>query len=95
MLERIKRGEVQAHQFPQGFALTEIRQFSTERVCFVTWLYGKNFDEWKAPLVESNVTLAKSQGCAAIEAACRFGLERSLRDLGFRRSQIIIRKEIT
>lgn len=94
MAARIKCGDFQLHEFPKGFAVTEIRQFTTERTLFVLWLRGHDFDEWKAALVEKLNALAKQYECAGIEAACRFGLEKSLSDLGFRRSQIIIRKEV-
>lgn len=94
MQAKIESGELNLHRFPKGFALSEVRQFSTERVLFVTWLYGKDFGEWKEALLGELYKLAKDNHCVSIEAACRFGLEKALAPLGFERSQVLLRKEV-
>ena len=75
--------------------ITNIRQFSTERICFVNWMLGTGFEKVKAEIVDGLNEFAKQHGCAAVESACRLGFERSLRNLGYRRSQIIIRRDVT
>lgn len=92
--EKIKRGEYQKHAFPLGFVITQISQYQNERVLDVVLLLGERFGEWKAELVSHLVTFAKAHECKAVEAISRLGLEGALKDQGFRKKKVLLRKEV-
>ena len=91
---KVEAGQWQAHQFEHGFLITEIMQYAEERVLTVHLLGGKNFKEWKAEADERLRSFAVANGCVAIEAVCRLGLEKSLIDLGYKRSRVLMRKPV-
>lgn len=92
--QQIEAGNFQIHQFPLGFVITEIIQYDEERVCVVRLMGGEKFDQWKAELVSRLEIFAKAQGCNVLEAACRLGLEKKLKPLGWRRWHVVLRKEL-
>jgi len=91
---KIRRGDYQWHPFPLGCVITEIQQFSTERVLIVHYLFGERFDEWKGRLVDHLKRFASEHECHAIEANCRLGLEVALKPLGFKRVQVVLRSDV-
>lgn len=90
----MESGEWSALTFPLGFVFVEVMQYQEEKVLLVHFLGGKKFDQWKSELVERLVQFGKANGCAAIEAGCRVGLEKKLKPLGFERWHVLIRKEL-
>lgn len=91
---KVRAGEWQMHPFPLGFVISEIRKYDTEQVLTVHLLSGERFDEWKEELVAHLKNFAKEHGCHAIEATCRLGLEESLKPLGFKRRQVVLRADV-
>lgn len=92
--ECLKSGEMQLHQFPQGFIVTEIKQLAEERVLNVVWLSGRNFPEWMDGAQKMIKNFARAHKCVAIEAACRPGLAASLKQLGYRTIKRLVRAEV-
>lgn len=91
---KLERGEYQKHAFPLGFVITQISQYENERVLDVVLLLGERFEEWKPELVAHLERFAEKHDCAAIEAISRLGLEGALKDQGFRRTKVLLRKEV-
>jgi hypothetical protein len=93
--KKIERGEYQKHQFPMGFVITQIRDYDNERILEVVLLVGERFDLWKEELVVHLNKYAKDHRCDAVEAISRRGLGVALKDLGFRTTKVLLRKEVT
>jgi Ni,Fe-hydrogenase maturation factor len=92
--KKLERGEYQKHAFPLGFVITQISEYENERVLDVMLLLGERFEEWKAELVAHLNAFAKVHGCKAIEAISRLGLEKALKDQRFRKSRVVLRREV-
>lgn len=92
--EKVDRGEWQFHGYPLGFVFTEIKQYPTEKVCLVHFLSGEQFDSWKSQLVDDLAKFGKENGCQALQAGVRLGLEKKLKPLGWKRWHVVIRKEL-
>lgn len=88
----MRSGAYQYHEFPLGFVLTEVTQYAAERVLSVVLLWGDRLDEWKDDAVTRLEAFGRAQGCVAIEALARLGLERAL---GWKRTRVLLRKEIS
>lgn len=91
---KIEAGEWQLHTFSHGFLITEIRTYVEERVLIVHLIGGERLDEWKSEADRKLIEFAKEHRCEAIEAMCRLGLEKTLRDHGYRRHRVVMRKEL-
>ena len=92
--DRLRKGEMQLHKFPQGFIITEIKQLPDERILHVVWLEGKNLREWVDEAFRSLRDFCAQHSCKAIEAHCRPGLALFLRPKGFKTLKITTRAEI-
>lgn len=93
--KKIAAGEYQFHAFgSDGFAITEVIDFAEERVCIVHLVGGENSKAWKDSADQKLVEFAKRHNCKAIEAQCRFGVERVMKPMGWRRTRVVIRKDI-
>lgn len=92
----VAAGRAQLHAFPEGFAITEVRDYThpTERVLNVLLLGGKNFDAWRDAAHERLKSFARVNGCQAIEFACRLGLAKKVANLGYRKRRILMRYEM-
>lgn len=92
--EKLEKGELQIHQYPLGFVITEIKQFPEEKVCAVQFLGGKDFDSWKAQADQDLEKFARANGCVALEAGCRLGVWKKLKPLNWKLWHVWIRKEL-
>lgn len=92
--EKVRKGEYQEHRF-DGFAVyTQITDYDNERVLDVVLLIGEGYLEKKNEVDTHLVAFAKQYGCQAVEALSRPGLETVLKPLGWKRTRIVMRKEI-
>lgn len=93
---KISEGKAQFHNFGLGFAITEVVEYNHphERVLTVLLLGGEKFEEWKAEADLKLVSFARVNGCEAIEFACRLGLEKKIKGLGYRRHRVLMRKDL-
>jgi hypothetical protein len=91
---RVRSGAYQFHDFGTCWVWTEITEYQTETVLQVLLLVGDGFEERKAEVVAGLEKFGAAHGCAAIEALCRLGLERSLKPQGFKRKKVLLRKDI-
>jgi hypothetical protein len=92
--EKIESGEWQLHKFPKGFLITEVVQWAEEKVLLVQLAGGEQFDAWKEEAQERLIKFGREQGCTALEAACRVGMFKKIKPLGWRLWHVIARKEI-
>jgi hypothetical protein len=92
--KKIKAGEYQYHDFQTFGVLTQVTDYGTEKVLDVVLLLGDGFLEKKSEVVAHLVSFGKEHGCKAVEALSRLGLEPTLKPLGFRRTKILLRREI-
>lgn len=92
----ISEGKAQLHAFSEGFAITEVKDYTypSERVLNVLMLGGKRFDSWKEEADRKLGDFARVNGCQAIEFACRTGLEKKVAELGYRKKRVYMRKEL-
>ena len=95
-MEKVKKGEMQIHRFPLGEIVTEIVEMKLpeERILVVLLLAGERMDEWKEEATEYLRAFARKHDCKAIEAISRFGLEKKLKALGWKKTRILLRNEL-
>lgn len=91
---KVLSGEMQVHKFPLGEIATEIREFPGERVLMVQLLAGERFDEWKEEAERRLIAFGKEKHCTSIEAMARLGLGKKLRELGWKKNAVLMRKDI-
>lgn len=91
---KIESGEWQAHTFPKGFVVTQIIDYEEEKVLTVHLLGGKDFDEWKEEANQRLIAFGREHGCKSLEAACRFGLGRKLKRLGWKPWHVVMKKDL-
>lgn len=94
LTERLARGELQLHRFPLGFLITEIKEVPGERVLLVQLISGERLDEWKDEAHRVLCDFARANGCTAIEATCRLGLEQKLKPLGWKKTRVVLRSNL-
>jgi hypothetical protein len=82
---------MQAHVFPKGAVLTQIDDYPEERILQVVLMIGKDLDKWEVSVLERLRAFGREHGCKAIEADCRPGLARFLKQYGFRTTKIRMR----
>lgn len=93
--EKLRLGLYQEHKFGEDLAVyTQVTVYDTEKVLDVVLLIGEGFPERKAEVVEHLADFARTHGCNAIEAISRRGLEPTLKPLGFRKSRVLLRKDL-
>lgn len=92
----VDEGRAQLHSFSSGFAITEVKEYTSprERILNVLLLGGTQFDEWKAEADRTLVSFARVNGCEAIEFACRLGLAKKIAGLGYTEKRKLMRKEL-
>ena len=78
----------QLFRYPQGIVITQITGHSR---LLVFLLSGENFDSWKHEANEDLKAFASGLGLGVIEAYCRPGLEKSLKSLGWVKTQVVLR----
>ena len=93
VLRRLDEGTMQLFEVAKGIVITEIRVIrDTElRRLLVYLIAGHDLDEWKAEMTNRLKQYAAEQGCEMIEAFCRPGLSRMLRDIGWKQEQVVMR----
>lgn len=68
-----------------------ITQITGHNRLLVFLLSGENFDDWKEEATEDLRAFAKALGIGIIEAYCRPGLKKVLKDLGWKEEQVVLR----
>ena len=91
---KVRSGSYQFHPFGPCFVITQITDYGTEKVLEVVLLLGDQFLERKEAVVEHLVKFGRTNGCKAVEALSRLGLEPTLKPLGWKRKKVLLRKEI-
>ena len=82
------------HAFPLGTIITQIQVIEGERVLVILLLGGEKFAAWKDECLERLSRFAIENGCVALEALCRLGLESELKSLGAQKIRVLMRKEL-
>jgi hypothetical protein len=94
VLSGLANGFFHLHEESQGIAITKFSGFRDKRL-LVFLLVGENLGEWKERMDAKLRSFAKENGCSCIECYARPGLQKSLKDLGWKTEQIVLRREIT
>lgn len=81
----IRNGEFRLFRYPKGIVVTQVT--SHDRV-LVFLLSGSDIDEWKKEATED---LRRFAAGRIVEAYCRPGLEKMLRDAGWVKEQVVLR----
>lgn len=77
----------------EAFVLTHIVIYPNHKICEIFMCGGSNLDNWLDYM--SNIEeWAKSIGCKYISLQGRFGWERKLSPIGFKKTKIIMQKEL-
>lgn len=84
----LEGGAFQLFRYPQGILITQITGHNR---LLVFLLSGENFDAWKEVANEDLKKFAEVMGIEVIEAYCRPGLEKSLKELGWVKTQVVLR----
>lgn len=92
--QKVESGEFQLHNFPKGFLITRVVSYREGKVLEVVLAGGEQFDSWKSEAQDKLIAFAKEHGCTALEAACRFGMGKKLKSLGWKPWHVIMRKEL-
>lgn len=91
---KVRSGAYQYHHFDNGFVLTTVTQYQNERVLDVVLVLGEKYEDWKEEALNRLTSFGREQGCQALEAVCRKGLEHVLKPLGWKRTKVTLRKEL-
>lgn len=81
----IKEGHFQLFRYPKGIVVTQVT--SHNRV-LVFLLSGYDLDEWKEEATKDLRVFAKER---IVEAYCRPGLKKVLKDIGWEETQVVLR----
>ena len=84
----LQAGRFHLFRYPQGILITQVTGHNR---LLVFLLSGENFDAWKEVANEDLKTYAGLMGLEIIEAYCRPGLEKSLKSLGWVKTQVVLR----
>ena len=84
----LQAGRFHLFRYPQGILITQVTGHNR---LLVFLLSGENFDSWKEVANEDLKTYAESLGIEIVEAYCRPGLEKSLKSLGWVKTQVVLR----
>ncbi len=77
----------------QGICITEIAVFPQRKICRFLCATGDSSEEW-IDLISVIEEWAETMGCDGFQAECRPGWERLLRDFGYKKSHVILNKEL-
>ena len=77
----------------EAIVLTEIAEYPRRRLCRVLAAAGAGRARW-LHLLGTIEEWARAQGCTAIEPVARPGWERALAPLGYRKTHVILEKEL-
>jgi hypothetical protein len=89
IIDGIAKGEFQLFVYPEGLIVTQVTGHNRLLVFLIS---GSNLEAWKELATRDLESYAESLGIDVIEAYCRPGLERMLRDVGFVKEQVVLRK---
>ena len=86
----IVQGKMQLFTDKNGIVVTQIL-VTRDRRLLVFLLSGENMSEWKESMTQRLIDFARKQNCICIEAWCRPGLEHALKELGWKKEQVVLR----
>jgi hypothetical protein len=84
----IRNGEFQLFRYPKGVVVTQITDHNR---LLVFLLSGEDMDSWKKQATEDLRAFAQSLDIEIVEAYCRPGLKKVLKDLGWIEEQVVLR----
>lgn len=88
VIHGITSGKFKLFRYPEGIVVTQVTGHNR---LLVFLLAGRNLWSWKKRATDDLRAYARSIGVAVIEAYGRPGLERMLKDLGWRKEQVVLR----
>lgn len=93
VMEGLRSGFFQCFEEDKGIAITKFAGHR-DKVLLVFLLVGEDFDEWKGKMDARLRAFAEQNECSCIEAFCRPGLQKSLKNLGWKVEQLVMRTRI-
>jgi hypothetical protein len=93
VMDGLRSGYFQLFEEEQGIAVTKFSGFRDKRL-LVFLLVGENLEQWKHSMDSRLERFARQNGCSCIEAYCRPGLQKSLKDLGWKTEQLVLRRKL-
>jgi hypothetical protein len=93
VMDGLRSGYFQCFEEDKGIAITKFAGFRDKRL-LVFLLVGEDLDDWKNSMDGKLERFAKENGCSCIEAYCRPGLQKSLKSLGWKTEQLVLRRKI-
>lgn len=77
-----------------GITITEIATYPQRKVCRMLSTAGEGSDNM-LPLLPEVESWAKACGCSSIEPVCRPGWEKILKPYGYKKTHILLSKELS
>ena len=93
VIEGLHTGEFHYFGEDKGIVITKFSGYRDKRL-LVFLLVGEDLDEWKEKMTARLKGFAEKHGCSQIECYARRGLEKSLRALGWKHEQSVLRLRI-
>lgn len=93
VIEGLRSGKFQCFEEDNGIVITKFTGHRDKRL-LVFLLVGEGFEVWKERITARLKRFAEENGCSQIECYARRGLEKSLRDLGWKHEQSVLRIKI-
>lgn len=88
ILRGIGSGEFQLFRYPKGIVVTQVTGHNR---LLVFLLSGVDLHEWMGKATSELKAFAELLGIEVIEAYCRPGLEKMLKDCGWLKTQVVLR----
>jgi hypothetical protein len=89
VLAGLMDGRYKLFRYARGIVIAQI---TSHRRVLVFLMAGDKFDEWKRQANQDLESFADDLGIDVIEAYARPGLEKSLKDLGWKKEQVVLRR---
>ena len=77
-----------------GAMITEVLRHPRTTMMSIVLLGADDFEKVVSPLFDEFIEYASSIGINTIESLSRFGMERLLKDKGFKKTYVILRKDL-
>jgi len=71
------------HEY-KGFVLTSVNKYPQRKILAMNFCGGKDFKDWKTPIIDTLKQFARDYECDSIEAYGRKGWSKILKDEGYK-----------
>lgn len=89
VMEGLNSGNFHLFEEEKGIVITKFNGYR-DKSLLVFLLVGDDFDTWKERITQRLKSFARASQCARIECFARPGLQKSLKGLGWKISQVVL-----